>query len=148
MEQETKTETKKSSAWEGCGCFIAVFLLLAIILGVCFHLVNVYNTSPDQKLFKRAATKADVTIESNSSGLLGYKIVLVPKVDIDDLEVTLKFYTEDRELIKSIPLRFGNVKEGEQYQQEFGATDFTFSELFVLSYFTYEVTGGTVSYWR
>lgn len=143
MEENKATMQETQKTRDGStGCLVAI--LITVILMGCL-IFAIATTRESGRPMAREATNADVTFRGNWDGLTSYKLILVPEHDIDDLIVTVRFYNEDRELIKTMHIPFGNVKEGVQYQHNLGVGDFSLPELLDLSYCRFEVTGGTIS---
>jgi len=84
-------------------------------------------------------------ISSDESNLISIEIIVTPKHDIDNLEITINYYSDSNKLLKTVTKDFGDVKKGEKYAQQVYITDFSMSQVFQLSYCKYSVTGGTVS---
>lgn len=151
---ETPPHKKKS-------CLVS-FLIFFLILGSIFLIVRLivnntnnnrgnegtsYNSS-SPTLTSRKATTNDIHIESDDSNLVSIELLLTPKKDIDDLEITVEYYDKNKTLLKTKVVYYGDVKEGATYSKSISISNFSLSEFFKLSYARYLVTGGTVSYFQ
>ena len=141
MEQGTYTPKEEKKEGGSGGCFISFVVVLAIFVAVFLVLAAAQNGGEG---LGRAATTGDVTINCSESGLLAIKVVVVPKHDIKNLEITVSCYDKNKNLVKEIPVQFGNVKKSNQYQQDVSISNFSLSEMFNISYYRCTVTDGTV----
>ncbi len=128
---------------------IVVVLIGAFIFGV-FKIVD-FSKNPNNndgvgKLLSRSARYSDVTITQSDEFTLTNKYRLVPHVDIDDLEITINFLDSSQKTIKTKTKTIGNVVKNGEYSFSFKMSEFSFSEITKISYWQYEVTGGTVEY--
>lgn len=131
-----------------------VFLILIITGGLVYAAKLMLNKATDGKantdgnpvLLNRAATLNDFTLtESVESSIINLKesYILVPKVDIKNLEITFRYYNESDEIIVTKTKSVGNVKKSSEYTV---SIEHSFSELMKIDYLKYSVSGGTVSY--
>lgn len=73
-------------------------------------------------------------------------MIIIPKHDINDLEITVNYFSSSNKLLKTITENFGDIKKNGRYTRQVYITDFSISQIFQLSYCEYKVTGGRVSY--
>lgn len=149
-EKNEDTTLQKEKKEEGCGksCLIpliGVIFIIAVIVWAIQLAFNVDNTDTPT-LTTRKATTNDVKISSNESNLISIEIVVTPKYDIDNLEITINYYSDSNKLLKTVTKDFGDVKEDGKYTAQVYITDFSISQIFQLDYCRYSVTGGTISY--
>ena len=140
MNQGTPAQEERSGMGS-LGCIVAFFIALAVIIGI---FIAIANAGGGNVAIGRKATNSDVTINASENGLTAIKVVVVPKHDIKNLEITVSCYDKNKDLVKSIPVQFGDVAKSNQYQQDVSLSKFSFSELLTISYYRCSVTGGTV----
>ena len=99
------------------------------------------------RLFYRSADNDDVLIDTELDlSSFGEKFVVTPQVDIDDLELTIRFLDEDRNVLTTHVQDLGNVKEGVQVSFSISLFDLGLSVAWNTKYSSVSVTGGSVSY--
>lgn len=104
------------------------------------------NTDGNPVLLNRAATLNDITLtESVEATITNLKesYILIPNVDIKNLELTFKYYDSSNNLLSTKTKNIGTVSKGSQYTV---SIEHTFTELLTISSVSYSVSGGTVSY--
>lgn len=122
-----------------------VILIVALCLFIAQVLINKDNNDTPT-LTTRKATINDVNIQSDESNLVSIEMIIVPKHDIKDLEITVNYFSSSNKLLKTITENFGDVKKNGRYTKQVYITDFSVSQIFQLSYCEFKVTGGRVSY--
>lgn len=136
----------------GCGKSCLVWLIVFILIVACvvwgIQVVANKDNTDAPTLTTRKATTNDISIQSNDSNLISIEIVVTPKHDIDNLEITVSYYNKSNALLKTVTQYFGDVKEGGKYTKQVYITDFSLSQLFELDHCKYTVTGGTISYFK
>lgn len=131
-----------------------VFLIILIIGGIVFVTKcaldktsdNGINTDGNPVLLNRAATLNDFTLtESVEATITNLKesYILIPNVDIKSLEITFKYYDSSNNLITTKTKNVGNVTKNSEYTV---SIEHSLTEIFKISTVSYNVTGGTVSY--
>ncbi len=150
------TQEEESCA-KPCFSYFFVFLVIvAIIITIVFVINKDSTDSPTlginkdntdrPTLLTRKATLNDISISSDESNIISIELIVVPKYDIDNLEITINYYNDSKTLLKTQTKDFGDVKKGGRYTEQIYITDFSISQIFELEYCRYTVTGGTVSY--
>lgn len=149
MEQNNLNSPQKeenSSSGKSCLVSLIIFILIIALIVWVIQLTTNQDNRDIPSLTTRKATTNDIDIDSNESNLISIEIVVTPKHDIDNLEITVYYYSETNKLLKTVTKDFGNVKEGGKYTQHVYITDFSLSQIFKLHHCKFTVTGGTVSY--
>ena len=145
-QNNSNTPPQEESCGKSCLVTVVIFILIIAVFawGIQF-LTNKDNT--DTPTFTtRKATTNDINISINDSNLISIEIIVTPKHDIDNLEITINYDSDSNKLLKSVTKDFGDVKKGAKYTQQVYITDFSMSQIFQLSYCRHSVTGGIVSY--
>lgn len=133
---------------------ITLIILAALIGGGVFlvkcaykkYVDNDANTDGNPVLLNRAATVDDIQLEQSFEATLtslkdGY--ILVPKTDIKNLKLTLRYYDSSNNLVCTHTSELGNVYKSQSYTF---SVSHTFADLFKISKYQCTVSGGTVSY--
>lgn len=135
--------------------FLGIIFLIIIIVGSVVFVAKCalnkasdgeFNTDGNPVLLNRAATLNDFTLtESVEATITNLKesYILVPNVDIKDLEITFKYYDSSRNHITTKTKTIGNVTKSSEYTV---SIEHSLSEIFKISTVSYNVTGGTVAY--
>lgn len=150
MENNNSTPETNEECCAGKSCLVTLIVLFLIIACVAWVIqmgTNTNNTDTPT-LTSRKATINDISISSDESNLISIELIVIPKHDIDNLEITINYYNGSKQLLKTTTKNFGNVKEGGRYTQQVYITDFSLSQIFELKYCNYTITGGTVSYFK
>lgn len=124
---------------------IVCILVIAVVAWIFQSSTNKDNTDTPT-LTTRKATINDISITSNENNIISIEMTITPKYDIDNLEITVNYYSSSNNLLKTISKNIGDVKKDGKYTEQVYITDFSFSQIMELSYCKYKVTGGTVSY--
>ena len=144
------------------GCLTVFIIFMIMIIGLLFFTEtislkncngNSTNTNKNDsnydapQLFTRDARINDVTIttETNYKNL-GIDIIILPKVDIEDLEIKLIHYDKNGKELLTQYKTIGNVKEGVQVKTQVQLLDFSITDMFKVNNTKIEVVEGTVSY--
>ncbi len=135
---------------QGCGksclfTLVIFVLIIAVSAWAIQFIINKDNTDTPTLTTRKASTN-DISINSNDSNLISIEIIVTPKHDIENLEITVDYYSGTNQLLKTVTIDFGDVKEGGKYTEQIYITDFSMSQIMQLDYCKYSVTGGTVSY--
>lgn len=148
----SQPELKKN---HGFLTFLGVIFLIILIAGGFIFIAKCaidkasdgeFNTDGNPVLFNRAATLNDFTLtESVEATITNLKesYILVPNVDIKNLEITFKYYDSSKSLITTKTKIIGNVTKSSEY---IVSIEHSLSEIFKISSVSCYVTGGTVSY--
>ncbi len=108
---------------------------------------NTGNSDGNYKIFSRSANINDLTIESDLDLLsLGLKYTIVPKVDIENLELTIYLEDKNNQTLKTINKSLGDVKEDEIIDFSLSISDYGLSVSLKAQYQSISVSGGTVKY--
>ena len=143
MEQNNSNTSPQEKS---CLVTVVVFILIIAVFAWAIQFFLNQNNTDVPTLITRKATINDISISSNESNLISIEITVVPKYDIDNLEITINYYSDSNKLLKSVTKNWGDVKKGGNYTQQIYITDFSVAQIFQLDYCKYSVTGGTVSY--
>lgn len=131
-----------------------IFVIILIVGGVVFVAKctlnqasnGEFNTDGNPVLLSRAATLNDFTLtESVEATITNLKesYILVPNVDIKNLEITFKYFDSSKNQIATKTKTIGNVTKSSEYTV---SIEHSLTEIFKISTVSYNVTGGTVSY--
>lgn len=160
MYKVNKSESKKNSENEAVKSkghplmgFIIVLLILATLIfsifairGCILSQNNTDNSDGKTSITRRSANINDVTIDSVLDlSSMGAKYNIYPKVDIEELEITISFMDKNKAVLTTVEKRLGNVKEGVQVSFTISLFDLGVSVAWNTAYETTTVTGGTVS---
>ena len=145
-ENNTDTLPDKGSCGKSCLVSLVVFVLIVAIFVWAIQCAINKDNNDTPTLTTRKATTNDINIRSDESNLISIEIIVTPKHDIDNLEITVNYYSDTNKLLKTVTKNLGDVKKDGKYTAQVYITDFSVSQIFQLSYCKYTVTGGTVSY--
>lgn len=149
MEQaNSNTPQNEGGSNRGKSCLVTliIFILTVALIIWVVQLATNEENKDTPTLTTRKATINDISISSNESNIISIEIVVTPKHDIDNLEITINYYSKSNKLLKTVTEDFGDVKDGGRYTKQIYITDFSLSQIFNLDHCRYTVTGGTVSY--
>lgn len=145
-------EAVKSKGHPLMGFIIVLLILVTLIFsiftirGCILSQNNTDNSDGKTSITRRSANINDITIDSVLDlSSMGAKYNIYPKVDIEDLEITISFMDKNRAVLTTVEKRLGNVKEGVQVSFTISLFDLGFSVAWNTTYETTTVTGGTVS---
>jgi len=137
--------------------FILTIAIIAIVALVLFKVVDCL-TNPDNddghlNPTTRTARQSDISVKEGSISIseLGCNYVVTPNVDISGLKLSVRIYNKDETLSSTKSFYIGDVEKNNQYTFVYKLNDLniSFSDLWSWLtddfYWTYEVTGGTVS---
>ncbi|MCM1297049.1 MAG: hypothetical protein NC311_16035 [Muribaculaceae bacterium] len=148
-----KNQEKKSGS--GFLTFLGVILLLAIIIGGTVFIVKCTNkkyfdsdanSDGNPILLNRAATVNDFEFEQSFEATLTNlkdSYILIPKSDIKNLKLTLKYYDSSNNLVCTHTSEVGDATKNHSYTV---SVSHTLTDLFKIAKYQYTVSGGTVSY--
>lgn len=124
---------------------IVVLLVGFFVRGCVMSQTNKDNSDGNTNIIRRSANINDIEITSEIDFFsFGGRYTVTPKYDIDDLEVTVKFYDKNNSCIKTIAKTLGNVKKDVKANFSISAAE-VLDILFSMNVESYTVTGGTVS---
>lgn len=134
--------------------FLLFFIFLALLVGIlvafvpraCEYQKDKDNPNNSDSPLSRNATLDDVSVDYSYDFPVNVNFVIVAKTDINNLELTFTFLDSNQDELERKVKVIGNLDEGERYSFSFSATDFSFGDLIKISYTSWNVTGGTVSY--
>lgn len=170
-EMSAKQDTERKEVSEehpkekiGCleGCFVwgcLPLLILGVIISIVLFIawsngyIDSSNNTTDRgniaQIIKRNATNADVEIsDSIDLASLSVSLTIHPNCDIDNLEITLKHYDSNSNLLKTQVQQIGNVVKGNDVTVKISITDFSLVEAFKIEKTNISVTGGSVSFFQ
>lgn len=127
------------------GRILSTLFLIVVLTFDAVLLFIMYMTGSLSRMFSREARNADISLDVSGDHVTSVNYLLMPKVDIGELELTFEYEDKNEGVIKSVIKQVGNVKKGYQYTVIVSLAEFTFSELTKIKYQTCEVTGGFVS---
>lgn len=119
-----------------------IFVLLFLLLGGIF----IAGCNKESTLLSRDATNSDIVFDLSNEFSLNIEYKITPIVDINNLEITFKYYDKNNNLLTTKIKNVGNVEEGIEYSITVSLTEFSFLDVFKLHSVSARVTGGTVSY--
>ena len=134
---------------------LKLIIIVAIIIATIFGIIKIAscavapdNSDRDLNPFNRLANNSDIQLTQSDDISLSYQYTLIPNTDISGLELTFTFENETEKPITSKTKILGNVKKNQTYTFSFSVTEFSFSQLSEIRYWSCTVTGGTVSQLR
>lgn len=110
---------------------LIIFLLIAFI--ACAHQCT--NT--------KKATINDVII-TDTFDLKGVYLQIIPKEDIENLKITIRFYNTSDNVIKSQTIEIGDVNDDQIYTKKLSFSGLEISEILQINYIRCEVSEGTI----
>ena len=123
---------------------IGISILIAVMFG-CYKCINAANgNTSTTSIVSRSATASDITVQQDTSLAFSYNLIVTPKYDITNLEITFKFYGDNDALIATKIKQIGNVKKNERYNVSFSLSEFSIASLASISKFSWSVSGGKV----
>lgn len=161
-EQNKPIENHKDEKWPtGLKIFLAIIIILAIIgsvIGIVLGHLPINNknqnstnngnqivNTDDNKLLSRNANINDINIVWHDNSL-SYSGTVVPKTDIENLVLTFKFYDSNKNTVKTIEKRFGNITKNQQYDFTITMSELGYSTALKISGVRYNVSSGQVKY--
>ena len=150
MGKEEEQRTNKQR-----GAVIATIIIVLIVAAVMtWGLIKSFDTpdGPIQdgtsvSLFKRDARNSDITLYCDlDMNSFGAKFTITPQVDIEELELEIRFLDKNEQLIKTITKYVGNVKEGVQVSFSISISEIGLINALKIEYGRASVSGGKVSY--
>ena len=121
-------------------------MILVVALFIGGAILTGCSCSNSPQLFTRAATNNDVYIDLSEELSLNVTYKVTPNVDIDNLEITFKYYDNNKKLLATKYRTLGNVKKGVQYSVYVSFGEFSLWDLFKITSTSARVTSGSVSY--
>ena len=119
-----------------------ILVLLFLLLGGIF----IAGCNKESTLLSRDAKNSDIDFNLSNEFSLNIEYKITPRVDINNLEITFKYYDKNNNLLTTKIKNVGNVEEGIEYSITVSLTEFSFLDVFKLHSVSARVTGGTVSY--
>lgn len=120
---------------------LKLIIIVAIIIATIFGIIKIASCAV-------APDNSDIQLTQSDDISLSYQYTLIPNTDISGLELTFTFENETEKPITSKTKILGNVKKNQTYTFSFSVTEFSFSQLSEIRYWSCTVTGGTVSQLR
>ena len=120
--------------------------VLVILTFSLFSIFFVTGCNSENTILTRDATNNDIDFDLSNEFSLNIEYAITPRVDINNLEITLKYYDKNNNLLTTKIKNIGNVKEDIEYSVIVSLTEFSFLDIFKLHSVSARVTGGTVSY--
>ena len=124
--------------------FKYIFTILILSL-TFFSFTGCKLGNAEIEIATRDATINDLTIDNSNDFALSMNYSMIPKVDINNLELTFKYKDGNGKTLTTKTKHLGNVTKGIQYKIEISLTEFGFFDLFKISYANISVSKGTVS---
>ena len=146
MDDNSSTYKRKPCIISAILILISLFLIANLIQCGMNYGRNTGSNGPS--LFSRKATVDDIYLDINDNDIVSIQIVVIPEHDINDLEITVYYYSESNKLLKTNVVNFGDVSKNVQYTKNVSITNFTLSQIFEIRYCRYKVTDGTISSWK
>lgn len=138
-----ETENKKNIKIV-IGIVIGICIILGIMFG-CYKCINTINGNTSKtSIVSRSAKVSDITVQQDTSLAFSYNLIVTPKYDISDLEITFKFYGDNGALIATKIKQIGNVKKNERYNVSFSLSEFSIASIGSISKYSWSVSGGKV----
>ena len=124
-------------------------ILLITLLIICFSTTlftgcNMLSCSS----CGRSATNNDINIDLSEEISLSVNYKILPNVNINDLEITFKYYDNNNNILSTKVKKVGNVTKGNQVTVTISLSEFSFTDIFKINYTSAEVTGGTVPFFE
>ena len=138
----TKSIQKDNYFIRICVTIVTIIMLITLFIGL------VYCSSASNKFSSinyREAKTSDITISVDNSLALSYNIIVIPKYNIKDLQLTVKFYDANKTLLSTKTKTLGNVTKNSRYTVSFSISEFSFSSLLTINNCACAVTGGTIT---
>ena len=142
-EKPSDSVAKSESKARTAGIIIAVILVGLMVVMLPFLVLKCSADSRNSSSWK--TTNSDITIANDTSFSLNANIIVTPKYDIKDLQITFSFYADDKKLIATKARILGNVLKGTQYSVTFAASEFSIASLMQISSYSWKVSGGTTT---
>lgn len=120
--------------------------VLVILTFSLFSIFFVTGCNSENTILTRDATNNDIEFDLSNEFSLNIEYAITPRVDINNLEITFKYYDKNNNLLTTKIKNIGNVKEDIVYSVTVSLTEFSFLDIFKLHSVSASVTGGTVSY--
>lgn len=157
-------EDNKQSNNKGCTCAIIISIIIILLIAISLIIVFTLDESEEKKesddnssnnntiientphLFTRNANNNDISLNRYKESLLEIQYTFIPKVDIKNLQLTIRIKDEDNNVINTQVKNLGNVIEGNQYFFSLSLTELSISGYFDANYISITTTGGTVSF--
>lgn len=102
------------------------------------------NNTP--QLFTRDANNNDINFNVYKESILEIQYTIIPKVDIKNLQLTIKIKDENNNILNTQIKNIGNVIKGNQYFFTISLSELSLTGYFNADSFSISTTGGTVSY--
>lgn len=142
----------------GCITVFVIIITLLLVGGIIFFTIILpkltsdksistsVNTDGAGKLFSRSANNNDIEFHVNDEFSFSINMLITPKTDIKDLQMTFTFIDENEQPLTTKNYILGNVTKGIPYTVSYKLSDFSFSQMLKIGAVKAKVTGGTVSY--
>ena len=122
------------------------FKRISILIIICLLSLLGLTGCFSEEIISRDATNNDISIDISQEISLNINYKMTPKVDINNLEITFRYYSKSNKLLSTKIKQIGNVSEGTEYTISVSLTEFSIISIFQISYVRMNVTGGTVTY--
>ena len=159
--QEAQKESGFPTALKVFFVLIIVTAIIALTLGLVLGLSDCNSTkssssssnknsssltnNDDNKLLSRKANLNDLNIVWQESSL-SFSGTVIPKNDIENLIITFQFYDSNKQTIKTVEKRFGNISKDTTYDFTVAVSEIGYTNLIKIDGVRYNVTGGQVKY--
>ncbi len=115
--------------------YFAIAIIAAVLIFILLILLLVVF---------RSAKNDDIVMKVNDDFSVNINILITPKNDINDLQLTFQFSDRYKKVLDTKNYILGNVKAGTTYSVTYKLSDFSLSQLTQIQYVTYDVTGGRI----
>ena len=128
---------------------ICIWLAISALLIILFIGIAFFDTCENisckgcDTVFSREATIEDLEIDT-SINIDGIYLQIHAQENIEDLEITVKIYSSDNNLLKTESIEIGYVSKGNVYTKKLSFSGLDFSEILRASYVKCSVTQGTI----
>lgn len=154
LSSKHKKDIAPTGAKLGIGClfYALVFLIVGIFSiflvssivesGSCKNPIDVV-----QQTISKPAQNSDINIDTEFDLLIGFSLIITPNCDIDNLEIMIKYYDKNNNLLETHQRIVGDVKKHNKYHIKINLSDFSsFNTLLSINYEKISVIGGTITY--
>lgn len=125
---------------------VTLIVVVAVLCGGILFVKFAYKRTGGRAPLNRSATVNDFTFEQSVEATISNfkdSYILIPKSDIKNLKITIKYYDSSNNIVCTHTSEVGNVYKSQSYTV---SVNHTLSEIFQISTYSYTASGGTVSY--
>ncbi|MBD5584266.1 MAG: hypothetical protein HDQ88_04230 [Clostridia bacterium] len=155
--EDDNTQPTKAKSHGFLKFILALVIIVAVILGgikIVDCTTNKTNNDGATKLLSRTARTSDIRVSEKdiSFSPLGVTYSVIPTSDIDGLEIKVKVYNSSKSISADKTVYLGTVQKSVEQTFVYSLSDLNITISTLASwltndfYWSYDVTGGTVSY--